>query len=143
MTAISQNGLPMKRSLTSLISSLASSDNNCSREQHCLECGQTLTSRGARLQVCLECRAVWVAPSAFESLVEAPEGALEDLLGVDANSQNTHQATESGRGCPACGEVMQNYEYGGLWLDACQSGHGVWLDPGELELLRQSATVAR
>ena len=108
-----------------------------------MECGQTLTSRGARLQVCLECRAVWVAPSAFESLVEAPAQALEDLLGVEADGKNTHQPAERGRDCPACGEVMQNYEYGGLWLDACQSGHGVWLDPGELELLRQPEAVTR
>ena len=143
MTAISQNGRGMKRTLTSLISSLASSDNSCSQEQLCLECGQTLTSRGARLQVCLECRAVWVAPSAFESLVEAPAQALEDLLGVEADGKNTHQPAERGRDCPACGEVMQNYEYGGLWLDACQSGHGVWLDPGELELLRQPEAVTR
>ena len=141
MTAISQNGLPMKRTLTSLISSLATSDNTCSKEQLCLECGEPLTSRGARLSVCLDCRAVWVTPKAFESLVEAPEAALADLVGVEASGQNTHQATESGRDCPACGEVMQNYEYGGLWLDACPSGHGVWLDPGELDLLRESAAV--
>lgn len=33
---------------------------------------------------------------------------------------------------------MKNYQYRTLWLDACSEGHGIWLDPGELEALRST-----
>ncbi len=35
---------------------------------------------------------------------------------------------------------MSNYQFeetSGTWIDACSDGHGVWLDAGELELLRR------
>jgi Zn-finger nucleic acid-binding protein len=40
--------------------------------------------------------------------------------------------------CPRCGSDMRSYWYGGeaartFVVDACPTGHGVWLDSGELE----------
>lgn len=34
---------------------------------------------------------------------------------------------------------MENYPFGyqsGIWVDGCSQGHGVWLDAGELRLIR-------
>lgn len=133
----------MKRSLKSLIDHLSTSDADKVQRSSCLECGTALTSRGQHLQVCTECQGLWVTPKAFDALVDAPHKALGDLLGVSAESTNTHQPSRQGRSCPTCGQTMNNYQFQGLWLDACHHGHGVWLDPGELELLRKASLVNR
>lgn len=133
----------MKRSLKNLIDHLSASDADSGQTPRCLECGTALTSRGHHLQVCTGCQGLWVTPKAFDALVDAPHKALGDLLGVSAKGSNTHQPSREGRGCPTCGRTMNNYEFQGLWLDACQDGHGVWLDPGELELLREASLSNR
>jgi len=37
--------------------------------------------------------------------------------------------------CPLCRSSMRVVEHASIELDVCDACHGVWLDPGELELL--------
>jgi len=38
--------------------------------------------------------------------------------------------------CPKCGHDLAPIEYQGIHVDRCTSCAGIWLDPGELEQLR-------
>lgn len=38
--------------------------------------------------------------------------------------------------CPKCGHDLEAIQYGGITVDRCTSCAGIWLDPGELEQLR-------
>lgn len=40
--------------------------------------------------------------------------------------------------CPKCGEALEERDVDQVKVDVCPSGHGTWLDAGELELLRQT-----
>jgi hypothetical protein len=37
--------------------------------------------------------------------------------------------------CPRCGVALTEVDDGGVLVDRCPAGHGMWLDQGELELL--------
>ncbi len=39
--------------------------------------------------------------------------------------------------CPKCGGGLEEKAHGNLRIDVCQDCGGVWLDPGELDLVRQ------
>ncbi|HXH23234.1 MAG TPA: zf-TFIIB domain-containing protein [Dehalococcoidia bacterium] len=39
--------------------------------------------------------------------------------------------------CPKCGAPMRERERGDVIMDVCPSGHGIWLDSGELERLTE------
>jgi hypothetical protein len=38
--------------------------------------------------------------------------------------------------CPKCGMDLQSLKHGDVEIDTCFNCHGVWLDAGELELIR-------
>jgi len=38
--------------------------------------------------------------------------------------------------CPKCGHDLATMDYEGISIDRCTSCAGIWLDPGELEQLR-------
>jgi ribosomal protein L37AE/L43A len=37
--------------------------------------------------------------------------------------------------CPKCGTSLQEVKYQDVLIDKCEKCHGIWLDPGELEIL--------
>jgi hypothetical protein len=44
------------------------------------------------------------------------------------------EAAEAGRAnCPRCGAALEVVQRHGVAVDACPTGHGIWLDMGELE----------
>lgn len=126
----------MKHLLQNLLARFAQPASPVDVRGACLVCGLSLDSQDDDLKLCRGCGAVWVAPHRFESLLSATESEVEVLLRGEVDVDNTFMATPEGRPCPTCGETMQNYQYQNLWLDACEQGHGIWLDPGELGLLR-------
>lgn len=38
--------------------------------------------------------------------------------------------------CPKCGHDLETMDYEGITIDRCTNCAGIWLDPGELEQLR-------
>jgi len=53
---------------------------------------------------------------------------LTKYLGVDSDSKLV---------CPGCGGVMDAERPEGIEVDVCLNCHGIWLDAGELEALRE------
>jgi hypothetical protein len=41
--------------------------------------------------------------------------------------------------CPKCGGQLRETAQGDVKIDRCDDCHGIWLDPGELELIARAA----
>lgn len=39
--------------------------------------------------------------------------------------------------CPKCGQDLQERDFQNVKVDACPSCHGIWIDQGEIRLMRQ------
>ncbi len=78
---------------------------------------------------CPACAGVWL---------DADELAL--LMGRESTkafvSRGESRARETKRPCPRCRTRMDKRVAEGVLVDTCPRGHGVWLDRGELEALR-------
>ena len=88
-----------------------------------------LELRGVEVDYCLSCRGLWL-----------DTGELDVLLGAELGTPPT-QWLETGklgkRLCPHCSRSLRLAHFPGttVELDVCANGHGVWIDPGELESL--------
>lgn len=49
----------------------------------------------------------------------------------------------SNRSCPACTDALEAFVHEGVELDRCPSGHGLWLDRGELPKVVRSEHSGR
>ncbi len=77
---------------------------------------------------CPECEGLWV-----------PGPVIDNLLGAGQMLQlrSLCSVRESDLHCPSgCGKLHEG-KIGPVTLDLCQDCGGLWLDPGELEILRQ------
>lgn len=105
----------------------------------CPACSLELEARAvqeSRIHVCPKCTGVWLDEDTFGTLLEEPRESLEFLL-VEATPEHTFDRSPRSRDCPSCDKLMDNYQFAydsGIWLDACPSRHGIWLDGGELKL---------
>ena len=45
------------------------------------------------------------------------------------------EAAEKRPKCPRCTKRLEERHFRTLKVDVCPEGHGVWLDPGELEMI--------
>ena len=67
---------------------------------------------------------------------------LLQKLKAQAGTQEEQAVRELARmRCPKCGERLKNRSHLGVEIEECPTGHGIWLDTGELEKLteRESA----
>jgi Zn-finger nucleic acid-binding protein len=82
---------------------------------------------------CPECEGIW-----------APGPVIDTLLGSGQNLQlrSLCSVLESDLHCPSgCGKLFQG-KVGRVTVDLCQNCGGLWLDPGELEILRQRKGIS-
>lgn len=114
--------------------------------RRCLHCAQTLqpVASGQRTVLgCPGCEGIWLEATTLATALS--ESALSDeLRGLiegqqDAEIAHTFAPSRQKRSCPDCQQTMDNdaFEDSGVWIDVCPEGHGIWLDRGELKLLRQ------
>ncbi len=95
------------------------------------------------VDVCPKCHGIWLDPGELERIQQTQEidysQELQAALNEDALAYNhERQLQEEAIACPSCGARMTKEEHGfNQWIviDICPSCHGIWLDPGELELL--------
>ena len=87
---------------------------------------------------CPGCGGLWVTDDFLALALEASQEQIEAILGGRTGS-HTFARSPQQRECPGCAKAMDNYPFGyqsGIWVDGCSQGHGVWLDAGELSLIR-------
>jgi len=109
----------------------------------CPACGNTLTERTVAdvvVDVCDGgCGGIWFDNQELKKLDDRDEAAGEALLGVARDPSVTvdHDAVW---GCPRCGQAaMTRHFYSprrAVEVDECPACGGVWLDAGELAILR-------
>ncbi len=83
--------------------------------------------KGIEVDKCVGCEGMWLD---HEELDELEDTVLDK---DELKGSMITRAGESELSCPRCQATMQQfrYRYNELWLDACKSEHGFWLDKGE------------
>ncbi|MFH1888726.1 MAG: zf-TFIIB domain-containing protein [Candidatus Omnitrophota bacterium] len=111
------------------------------------------TIENTEVDSCFVCEGIWFDAGELESILrkdskdfkfdqlgrdEFDGKELEELKGLLADID---QAVGN---CPCCAEVMTKVVYKGeknITVDICLKGHGIWLDGGEVRLLRERSLV--
>lgn len=63
--------------------------------------------------------------------------AEQDRKAVERIRAEQHDAERPAVDCPRCGKRLRQEDRHGVAIDVCPSGHGMWLDAGELKVLAQ------
>ncbi|MGE0494088.1 MAG: zf-TFIIB domain-containing protein [Vulcanimicrobiota bacterium] len=103
----------------------------------CPSCNQALTPNSEGVFCCPGCHGMWLPNESFQAYLASEQVTPE--MGGGGSAEHTYSRSASSRHCPACEERMDNYEFAyqsGIWVDACPQRHGVWLDAGELLMVR-------
>ncbi len=90
------------------------------------------TGGESKIEECPDCSGIWVAGASIDGLLGSGQMLqLRSLCSV----------LESDLTCPlGCGSLHEG-KVGPVTIDLCQECGGLWLDPGELESLRQRRSV--
>ena len=105
----------------------------------CPTCSETLAHRErtgrefVSVEVCPGCRGCWLSRAELESAHAGPWTSLEEM-GVLASDVFSDYL------CPHCSAQLVRVnptDHPELVVDRCPSCHGLWLDNGELQRLRQ------
>jgi Zn-dependent protease with chaperone function/Zn-finger nucleic acid-binding protein len=90
---------------------------------------ETLTKSGVLVDVCKQCRGVWLDRGEVFLFSRRPR-ALENAIAASRTS-----GQHSDRSCPRCGVAMQEGPFlqPELRVDQCPSCEGYWFDAGELQ----------
>ena len=111
-------------------------------EPVCPACSRALSRsdiEGNVLHACMECGGMWITPQAFSEMLESADELLSATTRPSCSYEKTFMRSDSSRLCPSCDAQMDNYQYqytSGIWIDACPNGHGIWLDAGEMILIK-------
>lgn len=93
---------------------------------------------------CPGCGGSWLEATTLTSALTAGQVGSQLLAFIEQDGEadigHTFAPSRLKRACPACTVSMENerFEETGIWIDACPQGHGIWLDRGELRLLREA-----
>ncbi len=107
---------------------------------NCPNCNQSLETTSIhdiQVELCPGCGGAWYGQ---EELNQMKNASLPDAnwLDFDLWKQADSLKFEWGeRACPVCSQSMVQVEYGdtGVFVDACSSHHGVYLDKGEFDAI--------
>jgi Zn-finger nucleic acid-binding protein len=84
---------------------------------------------------CGKCRGTWVTVEKLEAMLHHAAPHADPPLGVDsitAHDLPPQIAAKHIRNCPECSAPMTAGTLLAVLVDRCASGHGVWVDTGEL-----------
>jgi uncharacterized protein len=95
------------------------------------------------LDYCYKCRGVWFDAGELELLLKSVGLAEHHNLLRGILSSKEAETQENKRRCPICGKNMKktNAAEHKVLVDACQRGHGLWFDGGELDQMLEEITV--
>ncbi|MHC5064231.1 MAG: TFIIB-type zinc ribbon-containing protein [Planctomycetota bacterium] len=66
---------------------------------------------------------------------------FEGLPTCDKCEMNIKVEREEKRPCPMCASTMEKHVVLNVIIDKCPTGHGAWLDAGELDLLKKAVSA--
>jgi len=84
--------------------------------------------------LCSGCEGLWVDGNNLQAFLKLGEETLDvSDLGVSLRAEDHGINLEEPVHCPYCQQQMRRYQYPGseVFVDSC-TGHGIWLDDGEL-----------
>lgn len=95
------------------------------------------------LDYCQTCKGTWFDAGELELLLE--KGGVKGVPSFMSNILQLHEAvsSEKKRRCPICGKNMRKTKVSGeagVLIDVCETGHGLWLDGGEVHSLLKIIT---
>ena len=93
------------------------------------------------LDYCTECSGVWFDAGEMNLLFQSIDIDGGGYLIKDMLNTPETESSEKKRKCPICGSKMKKIstgKQGGILVDVCTQGDGLWFDGGELtQLLKQ------
>jgi Zn-finger nucleic acid-binding protein len=81
---------------------------------------------------CPKCHGIYLDSGELKKMIK--DKKLSDYLTKDIGTK-----TKSKLVCPRCGGLMDTEYADDIEVDVCLTCHGVWLDPGELEDLKEKS----
>jgi len=111
----------------------------------CAQCNdQELKVRekfGVKAYICYNCGGSFLTQESLNNLLNFQEkGDWPELFDMEVDTEHTYDRSVETRRCPGCSSRMENMEFrytSGIWVDYCPDGHGVWLDSGEMGLIKE------
>ncbi len=88
--------------------------------------------RNVTVDVCPKCGGMWLDTGELKKIIG--DKSLTDYLTKDIGTK-----TQSKLVCPRCGGLMDLEKAEDVEVDVCLTCHGVWLDAGELEDLKETS----
>lgn len=116
---------------------------------HCVneECQSDLIPfmvEDVQLDLCPMCKGFWFDSGELERCIEKPPRKISAAFGEVTMASTTEGMKGMKRKCPHCEAQMEKEKYqGGVWIDRCPDGHGLWLDSGEMAAIYQQVRDAR
>ena len=123
---------------------------------NCPKCIGKLQKRdmsGVEVDVCYVCEGIWFDTGELEKLLKADSADFhfDTLASEDFDAQEMEEVkkdldTKPGK-CPRCDDdtllerQKSPHTLKELYVDFCPNNHGVWLDGGEIHLLRRRTLV--
>lgn len=105
----------------------------------CKEAMVTFELQEVEVDHCLGCGGIWLDAGELQQLL-GEAGRAEQLLN---SFKPQPRSTEKRHKCPICLKKMRKIIVGdapgGLLIDKCIKGHGLWFDRGELQDILKSA----
>ncbi len=113
----------------------------------CPACNNALTEKEklyVKIYFCNDCTGFFIPQSQMKTLLEViPGEEWPEIFQERPVSDHTFDRSKELRKCPFCLENMDNTQFqysSGIWIDCCPVGHGIWIDGGELYILKNYGT---
>ena len=105
--------------------------------------GETLKEKekfGVKVHLCYHCGGSFLTRECLRDfLAFHEEEDWPELFDLEPDRGHTFEKSKEPRNCPVCHALMDNMQFqsvSGIWVDYCPAGHGVWLDSGEIKLIK-------
>lgn len=95
---------------------------------------------GIKIYVCSICGGSFLGQESLNNLLNFQgEEEWPELFQLVTDTEHTYSRSGETRFCPGCDSRMDNMQFqynSSIWVDYCPKGHGVWLDSGEMRLVK-------
>lgn len=99
--------------------------------------------KGVELDQCSDCEGVWFDHGELETVRESSTNEVNSsglAKSMEGEIRKEEISSENELPCPRCGVTLTRFNYlyeSGIILDTCPNDCGIWVDDGELKLIRE------